>query len=174
MAAAASQHGVRSHAMANLALAASVLAGHLAKHSQQEVRKADLSALQTERSTIALCEAQIAQLRVMLKNQPKPYAEMTAAYMALQKAATSLGAPEGNWRFADERAFARATPNATVFGHRLDALSRAFAARSTALEHQASRVSEPPITTLEEAFEAISKTQWFDWATPYGLQDRDS
>ncbi len=108
-----------------------------------------LSALQTERSTIALCEAQIAQFRVLLQDQAKPDAKMTTAYMALQKVATSLGAPEGDWRFADERAFAEAATTTLAFGHRLTALSRALEARSTALEHQASRVSEPPITTLE-------------------------
>ena len=141
MAAAASQHGVRSHAMANLALAASVLAGHLSRHSLQEVRAADLSALQTERSTIALCEVQIAQLRVMLASQAKPLEGMATAYMALQKAAISLGAPDGNWRYEDEGAFARATKTTTAFGHRLEALSSIFAERSKALEHQVSRRS---------------------------------
>ncbi len=62
----AAQHGVRNHAMANMAIAANVLAGRLARHSLQAVKDADISALRAERSAIALSEAQIAQLQVML------------------------------------------------------------------------------------------------------------
>ncbi len=151
IAAAASQHGVRSHATANPALANSVLAGHIAKHAQREAQKADLSALQNERATIALCKAQIAQLRLLVQSQAKPDAKMTTAFMALQTVVTSLGAPEGDWRFADEKAFAEAAKTTLAFGHRLTALSGALDERSTALEHRASSVSEPPITTLEQA-----------------------
>ena len=36
------------------------------------------------------------------------------------------------------------------------------------------RVDGPPVNTLEQAFEAISKTDWFSWATPDGLTDYES
>ncbi len=71
IAASATQHGVRTVAMANMAITGGVYAGTMSRNALQAVELADISALRGERAAIALCEAQVAALTTLLAMQPK-------------------------------------------------------------------------------------------------------
>ncbi len=98
----------------------------------------------------------------------KPPKGVHDAYFALQRAASALGAEAGDWQHTE------VAPDTNTFGHRLDTLSKVLTERSSAISQLLCRVDEPPVNTLEQAFEAISKTEWFNWATPDGLTDYES
>ncbi len=136
MAAGATQHCVRNAAMANMAIAANTLAGHIARASLQAVKAADISALRGERAAIAGCEAQIETLRVMLMSQPKVLPHMHKAYSALQRAAGYLGAPAGQRQRTDT------TDSPNVFGRRLAVHSKVFKEREESVSRLLCRVSK--------------------------------
>ena len=93
MAAEAAQHSVRGSVMSHLSAAENALAGCIARHSLRAGQDTHASALRTQCATIALCEAQLASLHVLLMQQSVGSTLLNEAFSALKRAILALGIP---------------------------------------------------------------------------------